>query len=392
MLAAVQALGKSSRDGLEEALGQVKDWNFLLHTAIAHGVFPNLDHWLLDIGPDIAPREFLHEVRGLYKVHARYNLMKVSELIAVLNLLESCNITAVPYKGPVLAQVACGDIALRQFVDLDILVNRNDITWVKDILIAKGFKPRYSLTEKQERMHLKNAVEFTFEHPRRTMLDVHWRFAAPYLGSGPDPEEAIARRVPVQVLGKTVYSLHPEDNLLMLCQHGTFHAWSKLGVVSDVAHMLQSQASWDWSGLLERAGRYGLRRQFLLGVSLAHELLRAPVPMEVIREVDADSSVVNLRRRVMRNLFVIRGEDLGFVDITSFYLQSRDCFKDKLALVFTRLFIPSVEDWRRVPLPDSCYWLYYLIRPLRLGLQGLVLPLLRRVQSLFRVKAVHNHH
>ena len=88
----------------------------------------------------------------------------------------------------------------------------------------------------------------------------------------------------------------------------------------------------------------------------------------------------------------LKEEDLGLIAVTAFYLQTRDRFKDKLTHVLVRLTIPTVEDWRRVPLPDSLYWMYYLIRPLRLGLQGLVLPLLQRFQALLRIKAYRNHH
>src|SRR5208337_1407425 len=98
------------------------------------------------------------------------------------------------------------------------------------------------------------------ENWRRTYLDVHWRFAAEYLGGGLDPEEALARRVPVQILGKTVNSLHPEDNLLLLCQHGSLHSWATLSAVSDVAHLIDSQNSWNWPRLLQSAKDGRLRR------------------------------------------------------------------------------------------------------------------------------------
>ena len=250
-----QGNGAVNVEELRAALGRVTDWGCLLKAALDHGVFPSLYRRVADTCPEAAPPEVLADWLRLYKIHARRNLKITSELIQVLNLFESHGIIAVPYKGPVLAAVAYGDIALRQFVDLDILVSRKDIGRVRNLLDSRGYWLRYSFTKKHESVHLERAHEFTFEHPQRTMLDVHFRFAADYLGGGPDPEEAIARRVPVQILGKTVYSLHPEDNLLMLCQHGTFHAWSKLGGVNDVAHVLQSQASWDWSGLVQARGK-----------------------------------------------------------------------------------------------------------------------------------------
>jgi hypothetical protein len=168
--------------------------------------------------------------------------------------------------------------------------------------------------------------------------------------------------------------------------------WSKLGLINDLAHLIKVQNRWDWPALLNRAQELGMRRQVLLGLSLAHNLLRAPVPGEITRQADADPNITALTRQVSKNILVLKEEDLGLIAVTAFYLRTRDRFKDKLTHVAVRLAVPTVEDWLRVPLPDSLYWLYYVIRPLRLGLQGLALPLLQRLQVLLQIKACRIHH
>jgi len=355
-------------------LSGVADWDYLFQGALKHGVFPSFYRRLADTCPEAAPPKVLAAWRRLYQVHARRNLRLTGELLKVLALFESQGISAIPLKGPVLAETAYGDPTLRQFADLDILVSRADLEKVRELLVAGGYRLLQALTAKQERLHLKHSMEFTFENSRRTMLDVHWRFVADYLGGGLDPEEALARRAPLQILGKTVYTLHPEDNLLLLCQHGTFHSWATLSTVSDVAHLIHSQNNWDWPRLLQRAKDSGLRRQALLGLSLARELLGAPAPAEVVEEADADPSVVAVRLWVAQNLWVRNGENLGFLKQTSFYLQTQDSFKDKVRHVWCRLAIPTSEDWRWVSLPDSLYGLYFVIRPLRLAFRGLIIP------------------
>ena len=386
------AFGAALLDDLRAALSRITDWNYLLQTALDQGVFPSLYRQVADNCPEVVPPKVLVKWQRLYKAHAQRNLKITRGLIQVLNLLADNGIIAVSYKGPLLAAVAYGDIAFRQFVDLDILVSGKDIGRVRDLLSSQGYRLSYSLTPKQERAHLHGAVEFTFAHPQRAILDVHWRFAADYLGVGPNPEEAIARRMAVKILEKTVYTLDPETNLLVVCLNGALHMWSKLGLINDLAHLIKVQAVWDWPGLLNRAKELGMRRQVLLGLSLAQNLLGAPVPREIMREADADPHITALYRQVRKIIFVSKEEDLGFIAVTAFYLQTRDRFKDKLTHVLVRLTIPTVEDWRRVPLPDSLYWMYYLIRPLRLGLQGLILPLLQRSQVLLRIKACRNHH
>ncbi|MGA2160123.1 MAG: nucleotidyltransferase family protein [Dehalococcoidia bacterium] len=365
------------QDGLTRlrgALSGVADWDYLFQGALKHGVFPSLYRRLADTCPEAAPPEVLAAWRRLYQVHARRSLRLTGVLLKTLALFESHGIAALPFKGPVLAQMAYGDPTLRQFVDLDILVRRADMEKVRALLVAGGYRICPALTGKQERLHLKHSVEFTFENSRRTNLDVHWRLVPDYLGGGLDPEEALARRRSLQILGKTVYTLPPEDNLLLLCQHGTLDSWETLSTVSDVAYLIHSQNSWNWPRVLQRAKNSRLRRQALLGLSLARKLLGAMVPPEVVEEADADPSVVALRRWVAQNLRVRNGEDLGFLKQTSFYLQTRDSIKDKVHHVWCRLAIPTVEDWQWVSLPDSLYGLYFVIRPLRLAFQGLIMP------------------
>ena len=114
-------------------------------------------------------------------MQARHTLRLTGDLLQVLARFESQGITGIPLKGPVLARLAYGDVSLRQFADLDILVSRADMEKVRELLVAGGYRSSKILTRKQERLHLKHSVEFIFENSRRTIMDVHWRFAADYL-------------------------------------------------------------------------------------------------------------------------------------------------------------------------------------------------------------------
>src|SRR2546426_10956064 len=70
---------------------------------------------------------------------ARRNLCLTGDLLSLLELFEARGIPAVPFKGPVLAVQAYGDVALREFRDLDILVTHRDITRARELLLARGF-------------------------------------------------------------------------------------------------------------------------------------------------------------------------------------------------------------------------------------------------------------
>jgi hypothetical protein len=296
----------------------------------------------------------------------------------LLALLERQGVLALPYKGPVLAQVAYGDVTLRQFVDLDLLVRRADMPKVKNLLLTLGYRLDHAYTPKQEESHLRFTCEFSFSHTHWTMLDVHWRFAADYLGGGPDAARAFARRVPVSLIGKTVYTLSPADHFLVLCLHGAFHRWSQLFLITDVAHFIQAQPQWDWNAVLQEAAAGRMRRLVLLGLSLAQELLEAPLPPHITALAARDRAVMRLRRQVLQSLFSPPEIEPGLLLGSLFQWQTRERLGDKLRYIWIRTFLPTVQDWDWVSLPDSRYWLYYFLRPCRLFSQGVLSPLRHR--------------
>jgi hypothetical protein len=370
--------GAGGPGALQAALSRVTDWDYLLSAASLHGVLPLLYRRLADGCPEAVPPDFLHRLRSRYRDHARRNLRMTTGLLRVLKLLEDHNICPLPFKGPVLAELAYGDLSLRQFGDLDILVPQQDAGRAKDLLAGWGYALKFPLSARQERAHLRHAFEFGLRHPQLPVVEIHWRFGEIFLSRAPEPEEVFRRRVQVSLLGRRVSSPAPDDLLLVLCLHGLSHLWFTLSMVSDVAHLLHAQGPWDWAGLLSRATALRMRRILLLGVSLAHELLAEPVPPEVLSPAQADPAVPALCREVQEKLFARGGAGLGFLERVCFHLRARERLRDKITYLWISLAQPTSEDWRWLPMPDYLYWLYYVLRPWRLLWQRVILPSLGR--------------
>ncbi len=56
-----------------------------------------------------------------------------------MEFLGGSGIEAVPYKGPMLAVQAYGDIGLREFMDLDILVRHREIPKITEVMRENGY-------------------------------------------------------------------------------------------------------------------------------------------------------------------------------------------------------------------------------------------------------------
>ncbi len=87
----------------------------------------------------IAP-ESLAPMRSEFYGNALSNLHLTRELARLAGLLSATSIEAIAFKGPILALQAWGDLALRQFNDLDLLVHAADAARVVDLLIEDGYR------------------------------------------------------------------------------------------------------------------------------------------------------------------------------------------------------------------------------------------------------------
>src|SRR5688500_9168780 len=98
------------------------DWSVVLRQAHHHGVIPLLGRFverMPDLRIEAPSREAL---RSAVHVNALRSMRATRELRDLVGLLKSRGVPVIPYKGPVLAIEAYGDLASRQFDDLDLFV------------------------------------------------------------------------------------------------------------------------------------------------------------------------------------------------------------------------------------------------------------------------------
>src|SRR5262249_14805431 len=110
-----------------------------------------------------------------YAANFRHSLWFAAELMRVTQHFAQERIRTIPYKGPVLAQAAYGDVALRNFNDLDLMIAPADYFRAKDALAEIGYQPSKSLTPAVERLWLRNGYECSFDGPAgKNLLELQW--------------------------------------------------------------------------------------------------------------------------------------------------------------------------------------------------------------------------
>lgn len=352
---------------IRHLLAEPLDWNFILAEAHEHSIFPLLDRQLRNVAPDLVPAASAERLRIETRANAVRCLAFSAELIRIMDAFDSRGIPAIPYKGSVIAAQAYGDITLREFEDLDIVLRQRDLEDAHDAIQALGYEPRFPWIHTRSAQASLIPGEYNYSSAeRRTMLELHTELTLRHFPSKPDLDDFLRRTVRVGVGGHPVRTFSPEDALVVLCVHGAKDFWQKLIWVADIAELVRSYPQLDWNQVAQRAGELRAQRMLHFGLALARDLLDAKLPPEVVARVEADPSVAPLVARVKQNLLGRNSRPLDAGARFNFRrrlvpgLAAGWRYSLRLALA------PAEEDWLTLRLPRPLTPLYIVLRPLRL--------------------------
>jgi hypothetical protein len=353
---------------IQALLREDVDWTALIQLASNHKTLPLLYRSLATCCPDMVPADILEKLRTHFRANGRRNLTLGAELLKALRNLRDSGVCAVPFRGPLLAEVVYGDLALRSFHDLDILVQRQDVARAKDTLVSVGYR-LVAPKRLPAPGHLSYEHAYGFRHAASGVrLDLHWEVTEGYFGFTLDPQ-LWDRLDTVPFMGRQVAGLRPEDLFLMLCVHSSKHGWVRLAWVCDVAELVRTQPTMDWERALWQARRHKAQRMVLLGLSLAGDLLGATLPEDIGQRVRADSAVRSLGLQVRERLFHEREATPATSETSrlfAFHLQLRESVGGKIRHWIRVAVFPTWQDWESLPLPGALFFLYFVLRPLRL--------------------------
>lgn len=206
------------------------DWNYLLKLTERHKL-QQLLYWQLNmiIGGEL-PADDLRYLRDFFRNNTRKNLFYMREIVNIVKLLNQMSIESFPYKGPILAQQVYGDLSMRQFGDLDLLVKKEDVIIIKKILISHGYEPEYDLDSIQEQNYMNSQRELKFINEAKGIsLELHWKFSGIFLKLPPNAEKLLLKNLnSINIGGVTIPDISPENLILILSIHNASHYWSRL--------------------------------------------------------------------------------------------------------------------------------------------------------------------
>ena len=367
LLCAHRGGASETRQRIVALARELTDWDYLFLLARRHAVLPLLYKGLE--GVDGVPRHLHQKLRDEFRKNATRNTLLAGELARLASLFESEGVPLLAYKGPALAQQAFGDITLRRFVDLDVIVRRRDARRAGLLLQTLGYAKPEGLTESHEQFLLRRQHNLAYTRDGGLMIvELHWEVAPAHFAAVAVGEGVWARATSVKLFGKDVRCPSPEDLLLALAVHGTKHLWERLAWVCDVAALVNSQPDFDWPYVLRSAKESRVERMLGLVLRLARGLSGARLP-EGLAVCGDDKVLPPLAEEVVAAMFSsTEPVPIGFVRNMKFNLRARDRLRERLDYI-RFVLTPTDGDLSSVSLPPAMSFAYYLLRPLRLALK-----------------------
>jgi hypothetical protein len=346
------------------------DWDRFLAWVARHGVVPLVYQNLRESAPSSMPDAVLGQLHDWTMTSARRALVQIGEAARITRLLGNAGIRSMMLKGPVLSLLAYGDATLRASRDIDLLVDPGQVREAERLIGEAGYRrfdPNFELTPRQHQVFQRVRCQFAyFSEKTAVVQELHWRLSSNPTLLPLDEQALWSRPDHVHLQGIDFITLPDEELFLYLCVHAAVHVWFRLKWLADIAALLRRMPPGALVDVERRADSLGVARPFHQALLLAHSLVGAPVPAQILTRAALDKAALGSAKAARRALSW-KGSPSepaetrwfnAWVGLQAYRLRPELAYRwaewqDQLC---------SPEDWARMPLPE---WLFFLYAPLR---------------------------
>ena len=363
------AAGVADEHGIGAAAALIDDWASAERLACAHGLLPWLARGLAAAGMTEGPHAPIAAAAVASAARTLGQLRRLAELSA---LLERAGIRTLPFKGPVLSLQLYGDVALRQSVDLDLVVPFDRYQDARAALVAHGLPPRGGHSARQERTLFRWLGHAPFGQGT-DFVELHWRFADRRFPFALRVEDALARSRPVHLAGITLPMMADDDLLAVLAMHGARHLYERIEWLAGVTRLLVAHRG-EAARLVAHAESLRARRMLLVSVHVAHHVLGFPIDGDWEHALESDPDAAAIGATMATDLEASARRGAPFASgraLQRRYADLVDTRLDRARLWVRAALDPTARDHEAVALPDVLVPLHRVIRPARLAIDYL---------------------
>jgi hypothetical protein len=357
--------GRRSLDARAAATDDVSRdaWNALPDAAERHGMTAWVHlAWRTRADAPAAVRAAIEARARAQRLRA---LHAVSQLTLLVRELRRASIEVAVLKGPLLSTWLYGDLGMRRFADLDLLVERDQRERALQILSDNGYALRDGMSLATARVVYAGTAAWPLTHPAGFPLDLHWRAQALGFPAPLGPREVLRESIATPAAGGDIWIPCATHAALLALLHAAKHLWTSLELVLAIAHLM-CRADIDWLRVHDLARGAGAWKACAAGMAFAGELFDVDRPAAIRDRIEPRTIEPLLRMaRGFLAMTDVEGAPLG----AEFHAHcaSLDTLHRRARYAAWRLLAPTPLESAWWPLPDRLAPLYAPVRLLRLA-------------------------
>jgi len=345
------------------------DWGNLLEMAEDHGITPLLYEYIRNNREINTPDTFLNTLANRHEANKLRNRVLSQELFDILELFSTHNIIALAYKGPSLTLSVYGDLGLRHFGDLDILINTKDIDAASNLLTSREYNRKIPpLSPVKEKHFIRADHEHEFiSLDQLVHIDLHWALSSKHFPFQLKTETLFSQSRKLDLPAGAINTISDQDMILLLCMHSNKDLWRKLIWVCDIDRLIRKNNNLNWDALMQQAMSSHCERMVYIALLISHELLMTPIPEQILQAAK--------NHDLVEQGYIIIQSSLENKDPEKQYLQCLaikpftfflcDSYADKIRYIKGALITPTESDMMRYNLPSALHFVYYFLAPAR---------------------------
>lgn len=274
------------------------------------------------------------------------NVMR-KNLLEIANDFEKQQIEWLAFKGSTLSQLLYNNDYSRQFIDIDILVTKKNVTEAEKILFSLGYekyRPTYELSSLQKKIYMYFMKDYIYYHPlKKVCVELHWNLSIllndnQNLQLSEDPQT-------VALDGVNVPTLSQSSLFIYLCIHGSLSFWSKLRWLMDVRDFVEKyEKTLNWDEVFKTASKMGFQRCVGQAFYLLNYFFKITVPSPFDVYLNEEKKIKKFSQYIIKQYeFPMLKENLFLRYFRYYFLLS-----SKLAVIkrcfYLPIMTPLVDD------------------------------------------------
>jgi hypothetical protein len=338
------------------------NWDYLIQKAAEHNVLMLFYQSLKQTHLELLPKSICNQLKIEAQRRIARNLFLTQQLFKILDLFAAHDIQGIPFKGPVWAKFAYGNMALREFGDLDILVRPEDFPKAKELLIQQGYHDPLLGTKEQQIAQVQMVRQ-----DGQVKIDLHFGLVPPIFYLPLDSEPFFNELQTVSIGGRDIATFSPENSVALGYIHGTKDNWGLLKRICDFAALIRTYPNVDWQDIMNRVGTNDSDINFWLGILVTQSYLQISLPEQL---VEKSQQFTDISEVVEQHKQLFYRAELGYkcslFGGLRLYQMTEMSVGGKIRYFVGKALDVNERDKETFALPGFLFFLYYPLRIVRL--------------------------